>query len=84
MRKASPPGERASERTPSVTPREAEMVQLAARGLSNAEIAETLVISSRTVETHIYRAMRKLGISDRREFRPVAQMSSRIHRPSSR
>jgi ATP/maltotriose-dependent transcriptional regulator MalT len=55
-----------------LTPREAEMVQLAARGLSNAEIAETLVISSRTVETHIYRAMRKLGISDRREFRSVA------------
>ncbi len=54
-----------------LTPREAEMVQLAARGLSNAEIAETLVISSRTVETHIYRAMRKLGISDRREFRSV-------------
>jgi DNA-binding NarL/FixJ family response regulator len=45
------------------------MAQLAARGLSNAEIADTLVISTRTVETHIYRAMRKLGINDRREFR---------------
>ncbi|HEY1688788.1 MAG TPA: LuxR C-terminal-related transcriptional regulator [Solirubrobacteraceae bacterium] len=52
-----------------LTPREAQMVDLAARGLSNAEIAETLVLSTRTVETHIYRAMRKLGISDRREFR---------------
>jgi len=55
-----------------LTPREAEMVQLAARGLSNAEIAETLVLSTRTVETHIYRAMRKLGISNRRDFRPVS------------
>ena len=55
-----------------LTPREAEMVQLAARGLSNAEIAETLVLSTRTVETHIYRAMRKLGISDRRDFRSVS------------
>jgi DNA-binding CsgD family transcriptional regulator len=55
-----------------LTPREAEMVQLAARGLSNAEIAETLVISTRTVETHIYRAMRKLGVSDRRDFRSVS------------
>ncbi|MGA9876049.1 MAG: helix-turn-helix transcriptional regulator, partial [Solirubrobacteraceae bacterium] len=52
-----------------LTPREAQLVELAARGLTNAEIAETLVLSSRTVETHIYRAMRKLGINDRRDFR---------------
>jgi DNA-binding NarL/FixJ family response regulator len=54
-----------------LTPREAQMVELAARGLTNGEIAETLVLSTRTVETHIYRAMRKLGVSDRRDFRPV-------------
>jgi DNA-binding NarL/FixJ family response regulator len=51
-----------------LTPREAQMVELAARGLTNAEIADRLVLSKRTVETHIYRAMRKLGINDRREF----------------
>lgn len=53
-----------------LTPREAQMVELAARGLSNPEIAERLVLSTRTVETHIYRAMRKLGVSDRQDFRP--------------
>jgi DNA-binding NarL/FixJ family response regulator len=53
-----------------LTPREAQMVELAARGLTNTEIAERLVLSRRTVETHIYRAMRKLGINDRREFHP--------------
>ena len=53
-----------------LTPREAQMVELAARGLTNTEIADRLVLSRRTVETHIYRAMRKLGINDRREFRP--------------
>jgi DNA-binding NarL/FixJ family response regulator len=53
-----------------LTPREAQMVELAARGLSNPEIAERLVLSTRTVETHIYRAMRKLGVSDRHAFRP--------------
>ena len=53
-----------------LTPREAQMVELAARGLTNSEIAEKLVLSTRTVETHIYRAMRRLGVTDRRDFRP--------------
>jgi DNA-binding NarL/FixJ family response regulator len=51
-----------------LTPREAQMVELAARGLTNTEIADRLVLSRRTVETHIYRAMRKLGVNDRREL----------------
>jgi Bacterial regulatory proteins, luxR family/AAA domain len=38
-----------------LTPREAQMVELAARGLTNTEIADRLVLSRRTVETHIYR-----------------------------
>ena len=40
----------------------------AARGLTNAEIADRLVLSVRTVESHIYRAMQKLGVNDRREL----------------
>jgi DNA-binding CsgD family transcriptional regulator len=52
-----------------LTPREAQLIGLASEGLSNAEIADRLVISVRTVETHLYRAMQKLGISDRRELR---------------
>jgi DNA-binding CsgD family transcriptional regulator len=51
-----------------LTPREAQLVELASRGLTNAEIAERLVLSVRTVETHLYRAMQKLGISDRRDL----------------
>jgi DNA-binding NarL/FixJ family response regulator len=55
-----------------LTPREAQLVELAARGLSNAQIADRLVLSTRTVETHLYRAMRKLGVSDRRELSRLA------------
>lgn len=55
-----------------LTRREAQLVGLAADGLSNAEIADRLVLSVRTVETHLYRAMQKLGVSDRRELKPPA------------
>jgi DNA-binding CsgD family transcriptional regulator len=51
-----------------LTPREAQLVGLAREGLSNAEIADRLVISVRTVETHLYRGMQKLGINDRRDL----------------
>jgi DNA-binding CsgD family transcriptional regulator len=56
--------------TPAVelTRRESQLVNLAAAGLSNAEIADRLVVSVRTVESHLYRAMQKLGVSDRREL----------------
>ena len=48
--------------------REAELAALAAQGLSNAEIAERLVLSVRSVETYLYRAMHKLGVNDRRDL----------------
>ena len=51
-----------------LTARESQLVGLARQGLSNAEIADRLVLSVRTVETHLYRAMQKLGVSDRREL----------------
>jgi DNA-binding NarL/FixJ family response regulator len=38
--------------------------------LSNAEIADQLVLSVRTIESHLYRAMQKLGIDDRRKLLP--------------
>ncbi len=51
-----------------LTPREAQLIDLAGQGLSNAEIADRLVLSIRTVETHLYRGMQKLGISDRHDL----------------
>ena len=46
----------------SLTGREREVLQLAAEGRSNADVAQVLFISRRTVETHRARAMKKLGL----------------------
>ncbi|GHE77041.1 transcriptional regulator [Amycolatopsis deserti] len=51
-----------------LTDREREIVSLAARGLSNRQIADRLVVSVRTIEGHLYRASAKLGTTDRSEF----------------
>ncbi|WP_329034361.1 LuxR C-terminal-related transcriptional regulator [Streptomyces sp. NBC_01725] len=48
-----------------MSPREGEVAELAATGLTNREIAATLYLSPRTVEQHVARAMRKLGIASR-------------------
>ena len=48
-----------------LTPREAEVLKLIASGLSNAEIAETLVVSHATVKTHVNRIFSKTGSRDR-------------------
>lgn len=48
--------------------REREVLQLAAQGLSNAEIGERLIISPRTAETHRANLLRKLGIRTQTEI----------------
>lgn len=75
-----------SERSPSewlgrgpLTRREMEVSLLVARGYSNVEIASTLVISRRTVEGHIERTLRKLGLGSRTQL--VAWMASHDNLP---
>lgn len=55
--------------TVDLSDREREIARMAARGLSNQEIADNLVLSVRTVESHMYHALRKLGLNSRQSLR---------------
>ncbi|WP_299020778.1 helix-turn-helix transcriptional regulator [uncultured Dietzia sp.] len=54
---------------PRLTAREREIATMAAQGMSNAAIAAHLVLSTRTIDSHMYRLLGKLGIADRRQLR---------------
>ncbi|MFJ7129897.1 LuxR C-terminal-related transcriptional regulator [Streptomyces sp. NPDC098101] len=66
VKKGRPPGR--PSHADELSPREAEVAQLAVSGLTNREIATTLHLSPRTVEQHIARAMRKTGALSRRDL----------------
>ncbi len=51
-----------------LTPREREVATLVARGLTNREIAERLVVTQRTAETHVQNIFNKLGVTSRAEI----------------
>ncbi|MGW1546293.1 response regulator transcription factor [Streptomyces sp. NPDC002346] len=66
------------ERLAVLTPREREVMALAAEGKSNTEIAGTLVLSPLTVRTHVQRSMAKLHARDRAQLVVIAYQSGLV------
>ncbi|MFE2534700.1 response regulator [Streptomyces sp. NPDC059371] len=62
----------------SLTAREREVMIMAARGMSNTDIADTLCLSPLTVRTHIQRAMTKLNARDRAQLVVAAYQSGLV------
>jgi DNA-binding NarL/FixJ family response regulator len=69
-----------------LTPRELEVLQLLATGMSNSEIATTLFLGETTIKTHVTRILMKLGVRDRVQAVVVAYetgLARPKHRPQA-
>jgi DNA-binding CsgD family transcriptional regulator/energy-coupling factor transporter ATP-binding protein EcfA2 len=64
-----------------LSPQQQEIIQLAARGLTNREIADRMFLSPRTVGSHLYRTFPRLGVTSRAQLRDL--LASRAEGPGA-
>ena len=76
----TPPVRLPATRADDLTRREAEVVQLIARGSSNSEIADALYVSTATVKTHINHVFAKTGLRDRAQLVRYAYETGLVER----
>src|SRR5581483_6520868 len=69
------PSRKRKKESEGLTGRERQVAALIAQGESNREIAEELVVSERTVETHVANILNKLGFTSRAQVRKWARAS---------
>ncbi len=75
--------QRPEQAAPSLTPRELELLQLVAEGLSNRAIGQRLSISENTVKYHMKHVLQKLGAQNRTEAVSIALRAGLIEQASS-
>ncbi len=76
---STPPApELAMRRTKTLTVREVEVTQLLSAGLSNDEIASQLVVSPRTIQSHVANALRKTSCRNRTELGVLAKQEGLV------